>query len=104
MGQLRAVENGRTVLQAATTGKSAVIGPDGGIRASSGALFTPDVLVARVPLRTARTIATRTGAVPEYLVALLAVAAIGYAVRPGRRSRRRPAADAAAHPEEMVTT
>ncbi len=29
MSQLRAVETGRTVVQAATTGKSAIIGPDG---------------------------------------------------------------------------
>ncbi len=40
MSQLRAVEFGRTVVQAATTGKSAVIGPDGTIRAESGPLFT----------------------------------------------------------------
>ena len=37
MSQLRAVETGRTVVQVATTGKSAVIGPDGTIAAASGA-------------------------------------------------------------------
>ncbi len=45
MTRLRAVETGRTVVQVATTGISAVIGPDGGVRMRSGALFTPDVLV-----------------------------------------------------------
>ena len=52
MSQLRAVETGRTVLQVATTGMSAVIGPDGTIRQRSGALYTPDIIVASVPLRT----------------------------------------------------
>ena len=47
MSQLRAVETGRTVLQVATTGMSAVIGPDGDIvRASRGALFTPAIIDA----------------------------------------------------------
>ena len=44
MSQLRAVEHGRTVLQVATSGMSAVIGPDGSVRQRSGALFTPDVM------------------------------------------------------------
>ncbi|HEV7193893.1 MAG TPA: apolipoprotein N-acyltransferase [Jatrophihabitantaceae bacterium] len=85
MSRLRAVESGRTVLQVATTGKTAVIGPDGGIRQESGALFTPDVIVATIPLRTARTPATTLGAWPEYGFAALAVLAIVYTVRPIRR-------------------
>ena len=90
MSRLRAVESGRTVLQVATTGKTAVIGPDGGIRQESGALFTPDVIVATVPLHRAETIATRVGAWPEYGFAALAVIAIVYSVGPVRRyvSRR----------------
>ena len=39
MSRLRAVESGRTVVQVATTGKSAVIGPDGTVRRDSGALY-----------------------------------------------------------------
>jgi apolipoprotein N-acyltransferase len=88
MSQLRAVENGRTVLQVATTGKSAVIGPDGGIRQQSGALFTPDVIVARVPLRSAQTVATRVGSIPEYFLAALALIVIAANVGPVRRVRR----------------
>jgi apolipoprotein N-acyltransferase len=73
MSQLRAVETGRTVVQAATTGKSAVIGPDGTVRDESGALFTPDVLVDRVPVRTSTTPAVRLGAGPEWFLGGLAV-------------------------------
>ncbi len=75
MSRLRAVEFDRTVLQVATTGVSAVIGPDGGVRQRSGALFTPAILDARVPLRTAMTIAARVGTVPEYVLSALAVLA-----------------------------
>ena len=73
MSQLRAVETGRTVVQAATTGKSAVIGPDGGVRDESGALYSSAVLVDRVPVRTTETLAVRLGAVPEYLLAAAAL-------------------------------
>jgi apolipoprotein N-acyltransferase len=101
MSRLRAVETGRAVLQVATTGKTAAIGPDGGIRQESGALFTPDVIVATVPLRTTETIATRVGALPEYGFAVLAVLAIVCGVRPVRqRLHRRPAEEQL---EMMVT-
>lgn len=98
MSRLRAVETGRTVLQVATTGKSAVIGPDGDVRAESGALFTPDLLVARVPLRTAQTPAVRLGPLPEYVLAGLAVAAALWSLMPylrGRRDARRRASSVA---------
>ncbi len=88
MGQLRAVESGRTVVQAATTGKSAVIGPDGVVRAESGPLFAPDILVETVPVRTATTLAIRLGAWPEYLLAALAAA--GAVTVIGTDRRRRP--------------
>ncbi len=106
MSQLRAVETGRTVIQAATTGKSAVIGPDGRIRDESGALFTSAVLVDRVPLRTAETLAVRLGAVPEYVLAAIALlGAVAVAVAE-RRSRNRDAAPedvvVEANPQEMV--
>jgi apolipoprotein N-acyltransferase len=101
MSRLRAVESGRAVLQVATTGVSAVIGPDGNIRERSGALFTPARLVASVPLRTGTTLATRLGAIPEYVLAALAVVAIGWSVRFRRRRRESEPIPA---PEEMVTT
>ncbi|MGH8959692.1 MAG: apolipoprotein N-acyltransferase [Jatrophihabitantaceae bacterium] len=109
MSRLRAVETGRTVLQVATTGVTAVIGPDGGIRQRSGALFTPDVLVASVPLRTGTTPAVWLGAVPEYLLAALAVAAMGWAVLPSRRKAASTTSDADSvdesdDNEEVVTT
>jgi apolipoprotein N-acyltransferase len=88
MSQLRAVENGRTVLQVATTGKSAVIGPDGAIRQQSGALYTPDIIVASVPLRTATTLATRLGGGPEYVMSGLAIAALAWASFFAIRARR----------------
>jgi apolipoprotein N-acyltransferase len=92
MSQLRAVESGRTVVQAATTGKSAVIGPDGVVRAESGPLFAADILVQTVPVRTATTLATRLGALPEYLLTALAVLGVAGVVVSDRR-RRRPAAE-----------
>jgi apolipoprotein N-acyltransferase len=90
MSRLRAVETGRTVLQVATTGASAVIGPDGGIRQQSGALFTPAVIDTHVPLRTGTTLATRLGPVPEYVLGLLAVLALGWAITTRTRRRTEP--------------
>lgn len=80
MGRLRAVEHGRAVVVAATSGVSALIGPDGRTLARSG-LFTQDELVAAVPLRSSLTVADRVGAWPEWLVCLLALAAVAVAVR-----------------------
>jgi apolipoprotein N-acyltransferase len=88
MSQLRAVETGRTVLQVATTGMSAVIGPDGTIRQKSGALYTADEIVASVPLRTSITLATRLGAGPEYALSGIALAALAWSIWLGVRARR----------------
>jgi apolipoprotein N-acyltransferase len=111
MSRLRAVESGRTVLQVATTGVSAVIGPDGNVRERSGALYTPAILDATVPLRTGQTIATRVGAVPEYVLAALAVAALLWSLTPywrerlaRRRSLARAAAPSAESDHEKVAT
>ena len=75
MGRLRAVEHGRSVLVAATSGVSAVIAPDGRVVDRSG-IFTRDVLVHDVPLRDSSTPATRAGAWPELALALLGAAAL----------------------------
>jgi apolipoprotein N-acyltransferase len=80
MGRLRAVEHGRTVLVAATSGISAVIAPDGRIQARSQ-VFTRDVMVQRVTLRDDRTLATRLGAWPELVLALTGLAALTIGVR-----------------------
>jgi apolipoprotein N-acyltransferase len=80
MGRLRAVEHGRAVLVAATSGISAVIAPDGRLVDRSH-VFTRDVLVHQVPLRSAQTLATRLGAVPELLLCLLALGAVAAGAR-----------------------
>jgi len=80
MSRLRAVEHGRAVLVAATSGISAIIAPDGRMIDRSGE-FVPDIQVAAVPARTAPTLADRLGPWPEYALALLAVAAVAVALR-----------------------
>jgi apolipoprotein N-acyltransferase len=75
MARLRAVEHARTVVQVATSGKSAIIDPSGRTVAESGALFTADTLLARVPLARQTTLATRTGAAAEWLLAGIGVLA-----------------------------
>src|SRR3954453_17054752 len=104
MGRLPAGESGRTGIQAATTGKAGSIGPGGGGREECGALFHSLVMVARVPVRSATTLATRVGAGPEYLIAMLTLGGALAAAISGRRARQQRDADAAdeAAREEMV--
>jgi len=80
MGRLRAVEHGRAVLVAATSGISAVIAPDGRLT-QSAPVFTREVLSATVPTRSATTLATRLGALPELLLSVLALVGLALAVR-----------------------
>jgi apolipoprotein N-acyltransferase len=90
MSRLRAVEFGRTVAVAATSGISAIVAPDGTI-ARSSSLFTPAVFVEEIAQRDSRTVAQRLGAAPEWALtavgagALLAVALRAHALR--RRGR-----------------
>ena len=86
MGRLRAVEHGRAVLVAATSGISAVLAPDGEL-VEQAPVFTREVLSATVPTRTGTTLATRLGAAPEVLLSGLAVAAAAWAAV---RRRARP--------------
>jgi apolipoprotein N-acyltransferase len=58
--QVRAVETGRWVVQAAVSGESAVIDPAGVVRARTG-LFQPAILRYRVPSSTTRTLYVRFG-------------------------------------------
>lgn len=81
MGRLRAVEHGRAVIVAATSGVSAVIAPDGRLQFRS-AIFTREVTVQQVPLRDAQTVATRVGWWPELALSLLALSAL---IRGARR-------------------
>lgn len=89
---LRAVEHGRYVVVAGTTGISAAIAPDGReiVRTS---FFTPAYLDVTVRLRTDQTPATRWTVAFQWLLVAAAVAAIGAAILqnggfvrpPGRR-------------------
>ena len=90
MTQLRAVEHGRAVLVASTSGISAVLEPDGRVVARSK-IFTQKVLVARVPLRDSLTIADRLGAGPERVLALIGLTGLvgaAAAAVTARRTRR----------------
>jgi apolipoprotein N-acyltransferase len=114
MSRLRAIEHGRTVVQVATSGKSAIIAPNGRTLSSSGPLFTPAVLVSSVPLETSTTLATRLGPWPEWSLTALALAGVAGAVGSSRRNRvrvrrvssehvRTGGVDAEALPTEMGT-
>ncbi|MDR0345983.1 MAG: apolipoprotein N-acyltransferase, partial [Nocardiopsaceae bacterium] len=87
MARLRAVESGRSVVVASTTGISAIIGPDGRMLARSD-FWRRTVLEERVPLLSATTLADRVGAWPEYLLVALTVAAAAWAAAAGLGGRR----------------
>lgn len=79
MGRLRAVEHGRAVLVAATSGVSAVIAPDGRV-VDRTSVFERAVLIQQVPLRSGFTLATRLGVLPELALSALAVLSLAVAV------------------------
>jgi apolipoprotein N-acyltransferase len=81
--RMRALEMDRAVLQAAPTGYTAVVLPDGSV-AEQGYLGTPELLVATVPLRTGLTPYARTGDGPVLLVVTAALL-VGPAVSALRR-------------------
>jgi len=87
MSRLRAVEHGRSVLVAATSGITAVVEPDGRILGESSE-FTPYYQVARVPARDYRTLADRLAEWPEWVLVALGAGALLYGVRESRRRRR----------------
>ncbi|MFE7134609.1 apolipoprotein N-acyltransferase [Streptomyces sp. NPDC057638] len=87
MSRVRAVEHGRSVVVPVTSGVSAVIMPDGEV-VQKTEMFTPDALVAEVPLRSSLTPATRMGIWPEALLVLCGVAGLGWATAMALRARR----------------
>jgi apolipoprotein N-acyltransferase len=93
MGRLRAIEHGRPVLVAATSGVSAVSEPDGHLTARSD-VFTADVLVRTVSGRQGTTLAGRLGAGPEWVVVAIALAGLVLAAW-HRRTRSRTTPDRA---------
>jgi apolipoprotein N-acyltransferase len=92
MSRIRAVEHGRALVVAATSGVSAIIGADGEIQQETPK-FVPAALVAQLPLRSSTTLATRIGPVPELLSVILTAAAVGVAAIRRRNSRGGKAAD-----------
>ncbi|MFE3647583.1 apolipoprotein N-acyltransferase [Streptomyces sp. NPDC059152] len=86
MSRLRAVEHGRAVVTAATSGISAVVAPDGTVTHQIPE-FTQGVVSARIPLRDETTLADRVGAAPEWVLAIVGLLSCGAAVIAGRRRR-----------------
>ncbi|MFF8839288.1 apolipoprotein N-acyltransferase [Streptomyces sp. NPDC015130] len=93
MSRVRAVEHSRSVVVPVTSGVSAVIRPDGEIVAQTK-MFTPDVLVEKVPLRSSLTPATRMGTLPEAALVTLAAAGLLWSALGSARARRERAAAA----------
>ncbi len=85
--QLRAVEHGRPVMIAATSGISGYITPDGNIQQETRQ-FTAAVVAAEVTPRTGLTLADRVGAWPELAMAAAALAAWALAVTRARRASK----------------
>ncbi|MDJ0345579.1 apolipoprotein N-acyltransferase [Streptomyces sp. H10-C2] len=84
MSRLRAIEHGRAIVTAATSGISAVVAPDGTIEQRTKE-FTQDVLSARIPLRDELTVADRVGTVPEWTLAMVGLLSCALAIALGRR-------------------
>ena len=82
---MRAREFGRTVLQAAPTGYSVIVLPDGKVAAQSP-LGAAALLREEVPLRTGLTPYARLGDLPVLALAILALAILALAMSPLRLS------------------
>ncbi|MFI9023978.1 apolipoprotein N-acyltransferase [Streptomyces sp. NPDC053560] len=86
MSRLRAVEHGRAVVTAATSGISAVVAPDGEVTHRIPE-FTRGVVSASLPLREEKTVADRVGASPEWVIAMVGLLSCAAAFVLGRRGR-----------------
>jgi apolipoprotein N-acyltransferase len=84
--RMRAIETGRTVLIASTSGISGVIRPDGTVEHKS-AQFVPDVYVADVPVRDGHTPATTLGGWPQWILTGLGLLGLVLALVNRRRRR-----------------
>ncbi len=87
ISRLRAIEHGREVLVAATSGISGVIHADGSV-AQQTEEFTQQVLVDSLPLRTGVTWASRSGQAVTVGLALLGALGMVLGVLAGRRRPR----------------
>nr|WP_233604220.1 apolipoprotein N-acyltransferase [Micromonospora sp. HM5-17] len=88
MVRLRAVEHGRPALMASTVGVSAFVDPDGSVHQATS-MNTQAVLVRELRLAATRTLATRLGAAPEWVLVAAVIAAL-IAASHLRRANRRP--------------
>jgi len=95
ISQLRAVEIGRPVMVAATSGISGYIDASGHI-VQETRQFTSAVVSAEVTPRTGQTLAIRLGAAPEWAMTALGLLGWAWAAYAGRRRRRLEAAFATA--------
>jgi apolipoprotein N-acyltransferase len=86
MSELRAVETGRWVIQAAISGESAIIDPRGRIVERTGQ-FVPAILRASVPSSSARTIYVRLG---DWFPIGAVVAVLAMLLEPRRRGSGAP--------------
>src|SRR4029077_3479444 len=84
LGQMRAAETGRAVLQASVSGISAVIDPDGTVHHEPG-LFQSRIVSASVPTSTGETLYVRFG---DWVVLLSALAMVVVTVLAIRRPKR----------------
>ena len=82
--RLRAVEYGRSVVVAATSGISAIVAPDGTVVRSSS-LFRSAVFVEEIARRDSSTVALRLGPWPEWALTALALGALLVTVVPALR-------------------
>jgi len=87
MSQVRAVEHGRAVMIAATSGITAYIDPAGKV-IEQAPLLEASSLVVDVPLRDSFTIADRVGHWPEWLVFLVVIGGVSLSVVRHRRAER----------------
>ena len=85
MSQVRAVEHGRAVMIAATSGITAYIDPAGEV-VEQAPLLEASSLVVDVPLRDSFTIADRVGHWPEWLVFLIVIGGVSLSVIRHRRA------------------
>lgn len=88
MSRVRAVEHGRDVVVAATSGISATISARGQIEQQSD-LFEPEVLVQSVTLRDEMTLATRLGRIPEILLTVSAALSLIACLISRRKTNRK---------------
>jgi apolipoprotein N-acyltransferase len=89
MVRLRAVEHGRDALMASTVGISAFVDAAGGTRHETR-FNEGAVIVQELRLGSGRTVATRVGAGPEYVIVLLGIAGLVAAAAVRRRTRQHP--------------